>query len=1291
MAKRGTLYRCHLCSFLFGNGGPQTRGVVSRWTYDLVPVNEVEISSGTEVELLVEIDESAGLTLEPDLMVRFDILEEDYLLTGGQDDFIVSLLGTATTQPESDFRTEQRETIFYELDEGDDVLENIRRFKMWHPQTYRSTILVLEQPSGEGLRYTIVAWWTAERLEDYANSEFYFIVNVNETFDDQSGPIMDVNPERWNPDEGDPRVWVPMSSGRKIYELLTTRLTDWVVTTDEANQALEILKRLRPEDLLRVTMMMRLNGTFPTLKNKLSEGNPIRFSQFLALEIMLDPNLGYLVPGDRIGVLVFAGSSTMPEFGGFSPSQYETFLRENEQVADAIDSRQNGLRPGEQRVFVDPSRLSDTEADQLGSAQMSELVRANIPSFDLDEYGRVRSLPMLDAPLKLDGYSPGDAANLIARQYFSRELVVRPRVTLFFLQRGAPYLGQPGRLATGNKMVPHNSTFVPDPNLPSVRRSDKLGDYHAYLSPLRDPDPQVLSAVMWYYDWISQHIDQPEFFDRKPEDLWAEALRVALTPPPQSPLEPYLRFARLMEERLKTATQEEKSRIQRASYAYWAWVDGHNNEAALAANDPGRIWADGYVAAVHEEVEKEIERQARERAEQRRQLDFNLIDRKLGEALNFVIHNVYAARDPYVVEGVEESRGFFGLFAEKRGIGYLVMPSETEKAIRSALGGAYLDDIFSRMTQPGFRDVDIRKDFLEWLDDRPQMAEALSASMTYPYTERYEFEVDLPAWQTAIEIGIGFVPIVGQIVGAAEAISGTSLFGRPLGPVEQGITAAAILLPAAAKLTRTGVGLVHASTIAREYNLTGREAQALYRACLPIAKGTKGNRLLLEAAEDVRAGRRLTDATKIRELENLVKEMGLTDRATARALTLPPPPELTGAALATEDRTVSLIHSVFGEQSGAYRALNAESRTAVRAAIRSESALFRQALVAETSEGYNRYVDRLLKQMELYGMNEQQRQTLKQALETLNTQHRTALSDAVRALSRERIIAVGSSNRVTQQGGLLITRYDDRISKLQAFQSAATDKAARRRLTNRISRLRRERRRLQNWLSSGNQRIEEFQRLLSEQPNLRRLVKSGGDDMLLQHWINFNARPSGRAVVSTFAEYVERMQGQYVGMLGEIEVSFRLSRDWILIKVPDDMVTIPGTDLIAISRTGGPLRFIDNKAFTSSEVEAVDALTRNFTRNLKTDLDELARIAADPELPTHFRLAFKRISRANTAIQNHIKGLTREQIASPAVQQDLANILRQENIERVVTNAGGQVTDINADLRIMGIDLWDLN
>lgn len=1288
MALKGTLYRCHLFSF----AGPQTEGVEARWTYDLVPVDDAEVLSGTEVQLVVEIAESAGMQLQPDSKIRFDILEEDYLLTGGLDDKVLSLVGTGATQPDSDFHTEARDLIYYDLDPEEDVVTWIRRWRDGHADGYYNSLLLIEQAGEQHSRYSLTTWWNAERLEDYANSEFYFIVNVDGAFDDQSEPVLDVSPQRWDPARGDDVLWLPMVAGRRIYELLTTGLTDWRVSEAEAAEALEILSRLRPEDLLRVTGLMRLNGTYDTLRRKLQDGNPVRLAQFLDIEAMLDPNLGYVVRGDQLAVLVSAGSFAIPEVGGMGRAEYERFLSDHTAVADAIravatDGAQYGTSYAD-KVFVDPSRLTDATVEQLGEEAVDELVRANLPVFEVDSDGDVQ-LPMLPQ-VHIADYAPREAANALARGYFTGELLVRPHVTLFFYQRGAPYLTHPAQLARANRMVAHSSTFVPDPDSPAVRRRQRMEEFHAYLQPLRNTDSLTNSALIHYYNWLAEHFDEDVFMQRTPEDLWAESLRIAATPPPQSPLEPFLRFARLIDDQIRTANQDEKSRLLRALNVYWDWVDGHRADPNLGQTDPGDVWADAYVRAFREDLAAMQQRRLRELEERRREVDWEAAGRKLDEAIEFVVRNVYHTRDPYTVEGVETSGGFLGLFEKKRGIGYLVMPSEAEKEIRRGIGDAYLDDVLSRLVQPEFSQVNIQNDFRNWIADRQQLTDALVAAYQHPYTERYEFEVELSTFESAVEIGIGFVPIVGQVVGIVEVATGTSLFGRDLSTVERGITAAAILLPAAGKLTRTGGRLLQASRIARDYRLTTREADALYRACLPIAEGTAGNRLLREATENVRAGRPLSQAD-VRALENLIKDMGLADRATARALRLPPPPELTGAALASEASAAGLIRSVLGEQTAAYRALSQESRTALRAAIRAESGAVRYALLAETEGGFKRHLDDLVERMGLYGMHEDQQRLLRETLEGLNQQRRTALDATVRALTRERIVGLSSAGRMTREGDLLLSKYGERVTRAQNRLAAATDAAVRRRAQRQVARLRREQRRLQTWLDGGNFNLEEFQRQVATNADVRRLVESGGEGMVLQHWINFNARPTGRAVVGSFAEYVERMQRQFVGQFGEFEVAFRIADDWILIKVPDDMVTVPGTDLIAISRRGGPLRFIDNKAFTTNEVEAVNALTRNFTRNASADLEELGRIAGDANLPTHFRLAQARITRANAAIQARISGLTREQIASPAVQRDIANILQQENIERVVTNAGGEVTEISDELRAMGIELWDLN
>src|SRR5262245_52264119 len=124
MATRGKVYRCHLFSY----SGPQTQGVVSRWTQDLVPIGDEEVLSGEPVELHSEIDGHVR-TLTPRARIRFDILERDYLLTGGRDDYVLSLLGTGATQPDADFSREQRTTVHRIIAADDDVAAFLREYR----------------------------------------------------------------------------------------------------------------------------------------------------------------------------------------------------------------------------------------------------------------------------------------------------------------------------------------------------------------------------------------------------------------------------------------------------------------------------------------------------------------------------------------------------------------------------------------------------------------------------------------------------------------------------------------------------------------------------------------------------------------------------------------------------------------------------------------------------------------------------------------------------------------------------------------------------------------------------------------------------------------------------------------------------------------------------------------------------------------------------------------------------------------------------------------------------------
>lgn len=217
MASRGTLYRCHLFSY----SGPQTGGVTSQWTKDLHPVGSREILSGEMVEMLVEITDSRS-PLNENTKVRFDILEQDHLLTGGLDDRIVSYVGTLTGNPPEPFPSiRKKKTRFERLGMLAALEPTVQAFKQRHQTDWFDHILIVESTFAGITKYYVMAWWMAERLEDYLNSEFYFIVNVDGAFEDQSEEILDVTERGVNPAEvwpiANPENQGPFSVGRTTY------------------------------------------------------------------------------------------------------------------------------------------------------------------------------------------------------------------------------------------------------------------------------------------------------------------------------------------------------------------------------------------------------------------------------------------------------------------------------------------------------------------------------------------------------------------------------------------------------------------------------------------------------------------------------------------------------------------------------------------------------------------------------------------------------------------------------------------------------------------------------------------------------------------------------------------------------------------------------------------------------------------------------------------------------------------------------------------------------------------
>src|SRR5271170_1116589 len=111
------------------------------------------------------------------------------------------------------------------------------------------------------------------------------------------------------------------------------------------------------------------------------------------------------------------------------------------------------------------------------------------------------------------------------------------------------------------------------------------------------------------------------------------------------------------------------------------------------------------------------------------------------------------------------------------------------------------------------------------------------------------------------------------------------------------------------------------------------------------------------------------------------------------------------------------------------------------------------------------------------------------------------------------------------------------------------------------------------------------------------------------------------------------------GLVGEFTAAFELGDEgMVLLKAPDDNVTIPGTDLVGVTRRGRTW-LIDNKALTADEVESVTSLTSNISKNVADDAKDIAadvrKVAQKKRTPLDQRVAraARNLERAKKAIQ----------------------------------------------------------
>lgn len=126
----------------------------------------------------------------------------------------------------------------------------------------------------------------------------------------------------------------------------------------------------------------------------------------------------------------------------------------------------------------------------------------------------------------------------------------------------------------------------------------------------------------------------------------------------------------------------------------------------------------------------------------------------------------------------------------------------------------YIDEWFLRKTP--------RDAMNEFLLERKDMLALYNFILDLPPRKTVnEVEIERPLLVEAVELAVGFIPVVGNGIALYESYTGRDLFGYRLTNLERGILAASCLLPVAGRLVKGGRAMY---TNARLVKLYGRDA-----------------------------------------------------------------------------------------------------------------------------------------------------------------------------------------------------------------------------------------------------------------------------------------------------------------------------------------------------------------------------------------------------------------------------------------------------------------------------------
>jgi hypothetical protein len=667
---------------------------------------------------------------------------------------------------------------------------------------------------------------------------------------------------------------------QKLTDLLTTHWErmDFAVTDAEASEALGILEKMPGLRLLETVQRMRQDGLWKKLGENVAEKDQDRF---VSLQQRIDPNLGVLAPGDRLQLLPFDpnGSRRPPTLPPDATAQQALDLQETweKNAAEEFEVTLVGIR--------------------------HPMLKSPVPVVGLLP---AEALDALVAAFEASGQNPWDHLKLWVSErgswYAPRNGMIRGRMVLEKAMTIAPEVAATAKRQRFlqfylTRQWDRGTTISGDPG--TKKTEDQIEIEKMLLEAKMDHE---VRAGQLYMERLQQDLAE---FDT-PEDMWRWAMDEAGKHPAKpTGLQKFQRAADFLKRNARDKEASEKaatsgtepsktsdpkldvtgSAFARELYLrFLEWYPAQSKET-LDKTDPEQVvrrlsakivqeWVEDVRKGIDAKIAKDMEAQKEKEHEER--LNSPELGQNLDKVVAIIVKYISTPPEPSIAEDKDA------------GVGYLIWPSQLEIKVRQILAGRILHDYLAVLQANDLRSPDPMVFVHDWVRDHPAEIKALLLVESYPTVEKYDIPPeDIPAWQTAIEIGVSFIPIVGEVVGGLEVLSGQDMFGHKLSTVDRGVMAIAICLPMVAKIAKLGKAAIVVEDLARTYRMTEQEANAAFRVYAGLKPGSAGAKIIEEAEADIRAGKSITDANRVKEIEGVAKDIGFTDRATADALGKP--------------------------------------------------------------------------------------------------------------------------------------------------------------------------------------------------------------------------------------------------------------------------------------------------------------------------------------------------------------------------------------------------------------------